>query len=170
MTQVEVLSTDRDRAGAYKVDLGRSERIGRVSSKWFSRPADERYPSLSDLYAAVHDLALGQVAAHVVDSRDPVSRRASHAHLDPAIIELGSVQACRKGAALVVNAKAFEIRVVLADTLNSRIDHSLERGVAYGRIPVIPARMQVKVHPTIPSSSGENSPGWHVNRVSWSHA
>lgn len=33
--------------------MSRGERIGRVSSEWFSRPADERYLSLSDLYAAV---------------------------------------------------------------------------------------------------------------------
>ena len=32
-------------------------RIGRVSSEWFSRPADERYLSLSDLHAAVRGRA-----------------------------------------------------------------------------------------------------------------
>jgi len=53
MTQVEVLSADRDRVGGYKVDVTRGTRVGRVSSEWFSRPADERYLSLSDLYAAV---------------------------------------------------------------------------------------------------------------------
>ncbi|TWB86845.1 hypothetical protein FBZ93_12627 [Bradyrhizobium macuxiense] len=53
MSQVEVLSTGRDRIGGYKVDLTRGERVGRVSSEWFSRPADERYLSLSDLHAAV---------------------------------------------------------------------------------------------------------------------
>jgi hypothetical protein len=54
MTQVEILDAARERAGGYKVDVSRGERIGRVSSEWFSRPADERYLSLSDLYAAVH--------------------------------------------------------------------------------------------------------------------
>ncbi|MVT66035.1 DUF932 domain-containing protein [Bradyrhizobium pachyrhizi] len=53
MTQVEVLSAGRDHAGGYKVDVTRGTRVGRVSSEWFSRPADERYLSLSDLYAAV---------------------------------------------------------------------------------------------------------------------
>ncbi|MBB4398879.1 DUF932 domain-containing protein [Bradyrhizobium sp. ERR14] len=53
MTQVEVLSAGRDRVGGYKVDVTRGTRVGRVSSEWFSRPADERYVSLSDLYAAV---------------------------------------------------------------------------------------------------------------------
>lgn len=42
MTQVEILDAARDRAGGYKVDVNRGERIGRVSSEWFSRPADER--------------------------------------------------------------------------------------------------------------------------------
>ena len=54
MTHVEILDPARDRAGGYKVDVSRGERIGRVSSEWFSRPADERYLSLSDLYAVVH--------------------------------------------------------------------------------------------------------------------
>ena len=46
-------STTHSRAGsdrsavsdAYKVDVSRGERIGRVSSEWFSRPDDERYLS-----------------------------------------------------------------------------------------------------------------------------
>jgi hypothetical protein len=53
MTQVEILDTARDGRHGYKVDVNRGERIGRVSSEWFSRPADERYLSLSGLYAAV---------------------------------------------------------------------------------------------------------------------
>src|SRR4051812_43433361 len=40
-------------AAAYKVDVSRGERIGRVSSEWFSRPDDERYLSLTSLYDAV---------------------------------------------------------------------------------------------------------------------
>lgn len=51
MTQV--LNATRDRSGGYKVDLSRGERVGRVSSEWFSRPADERYLSLSELFEAV---------------------------------------------------------------------------------------------------------------------
>lgn len=53
MTHVEILDAARDRAGGYKVDVSRGERIGRVSSEWFSRPADEHYLSLSDLFPAV---------------------------------------------------------------------------------------------------------------------
>jgi hypothetical protein len=41
--------TARDRAGDYKVNVNRGERIGRVSSEWFSRPADGRPLSLSEL-------------------------------------------------------------------------------------------------------------------------
>jgi hypothetical protein len=39
------------------VDVNRGERIGRVSSEWFSRPADERYLSLSELARSVGDRA-----------------------------------------------------------------------------------------------------------------
>jgi len=53
MTQVEVLDARRDASGGYKVDVNRGERIGRVSSEWFSRPGDERYLSLSELARAV---------------------------------------------------------------------------------------------------------------------
>ncbi|RWC97936.1 MAG: DUF932 domain-containing protein [Mesorhizobium sp.] len=51
MTQI--LNATRDLSGGFKVDLSRGERIGRVSSEWFSRPADERYLSLSELFEAV---------------------------------------------------------------------------------------------------------------------
>lgn len=57
MTQVSVLDARRDASGGYKVDVGRGERIGRVSSEWFSRPADERYLSLSELAHSVRDRA-----------------------------------------------------------------------------------------------------------------
>ena len=53
MTQVDVLDARRDASGGYKVDVSRGERIGRVSSEWFSRPADERYLSLSELFGSV---------------------------------------------------------------------------------------------------------------------
>ena len=46
-------STTSSVSGAYKVDIARGERIGRVSSEWFSRPDDQRYLSLSALYTAV---------------------------------------------------------------------------------------------------------------------
>lgn len=57
MTQVSVLEARRDTTGGYKVDVGRGERVGLVSSEWFSRPADERYLSLSELARSVRDRA-----------------------------------------------------------------------------------------------------------------
>jgi hypothetical protein len=53
MTNLETLDGRRDASSGYKVDISRGERIGRVSSEWFSRPDDERYLSLSELYASV---------------------------------------------------------------------------------------------------------------------
>jgi hypothetical protein len=43
----------RSVSAGYKVDISRGERIGRVSSEWFSRPDDERFLSLTELHAAV---------------------------------------------------------------------------------------------------------------------
>ncbi len=53
MNSVEILEPGRPVRGGYKVDVSRGERIGRVSSEWFSRPDDERYLSLDDLWASV---------------------------------------------------------------------------------------------------------------------
>lgn len=53
MTNLETLDGRHDVSGGYKVDISRGERIGRVSSEWFSRSDDERYLSLSELYASV---------------------------------------------------------------------------------------------------------------------
>lgn len=50
---MQVLDTGRDVSGGYKVDVSRGERVGRVSSEWFSRPDDERYLSLDDLARSV---------------------------------------------------------------------------------------------------------------------
>ena len=53
MSQLNVAHATSDQRGAYKVDVSQGERIGRVSSEWFSRPDDERYLSLSELFGAV---------------------------------------------------------------------------------------------------------------------
>jgi conjugative transfer region protein TrbK len=37
-------------SSGFRVDVSRGERIGRVSSEWFSRPDDERYLNLTELY------------------------------------------------------------------------------------------------------------------------
>ncbi len=54
--------------GAYKVDISRGERIGRVSSEWFSRPDDGRYLSLSSLHEAVRTRA-DRATARTVETR-----------------------------------------------------------------------------------------------------
>ena len=68
MTQVEVLNEARDRTGGFKVD---------------SRPADERYLSLSDLYAPVRGRTersrtrtVESAAIRVEASRDDAERLA----------------------------------------------------------------------------------------------
>lgn len=49
----KIVEAARQGQGGYKVDVSRGQRIGRVSSEWFSRPADERYLSVTGLYTAV---------------------------------------------------------------------------------------------------------------------
>ncbi|MFO1100746.1 MAG: DUF932 domain-containing protein [Xanthobacteraceae bacterium] len=56
MTSMEILG-GRDVNGGYKVDVSRGQRVSRVSSEWFSRPADERFLSLSELFASVRSRA-----------------------------------------------------------------------------------------------------------------
>lgn len=55
-------------AAGFKVDLSRGERVGRVSSEWLSRPDDERYLSLPELYGAVRARA-ERATARNVESR-----------------------------------------------------------------------------------------------------
>ena len=52
---IQVLDARREASGGYRVDVSRGERVGRVSSEWFSRPADERYLSLNELARTVRD-------------------------------------------------------------------------------------------------------------------
>jgi hypothetical protein len=54
---MQILDARRDTTGGYKVDVNRGDRVGRVSSEWFSRPADERYLSLSELARSARDRA-----------------------------------------------------------------------------------------------------------------
>src|ERR1051326_3471141 len=57
MTQLDTSDAAFGGPAGYKGDISRGDRIGRVSSEWFSRPADERYLSLSDLLSAVRGRA-----------------------------------------------------------------------------------------------------------------
>ena len=56
------------RPAGFKIDITRGERNGRVASEWFSRPVDERYLSLSELYAAVC-ARTEHATARIVESR-----------------------------------------------------------------------------------------------------
>jgi hypothetical protein len=51
--EMQVLDGGRRVTGGYRVDVSRGERVGRVSSEWFTRPDDERFLSLDDLFASV---------------------------------------------------------------------------------------------------------------------
>ncbi|MCF2523232.1 DUF932 domain-containing protein [Bradyrhizobium sp. G127] len=55
-------------SSGFRVDVSRGERIGRVSSEWFSRPDDERYLDLTNLYDAVRRRA-DRAQARTVESR-----------------------------------------------------------------------------------------------------
>ncbi|KXF78101.1 hypothetical protein ATN84_23265 [Paramesorhizobium deserti] len=62
-----MVSTSMPVPAGFKVDISRGERIGRVSSEWFSRPDDERYLSLGELHRAVKSRA-AHARARTVES------------------------------------------------------------------------------------------------------
>ena len=53
MTMMTLTQNEQPVSSGLRVDVSRGERVGRVSSEWFSRPDDQRYLSLTDLYDAV---------------------------------------------------------------------------------------------------------------------
>ncbi|CAN7624244.1 DUF932 domain-containing protein [Pararhizobium sp. LjRoot238] len=74
-------TTSRPVTSGYRVDISRGERIGRVSSEWFSRPADERYLSLGELHDAAksrteraHARTVESSAIRVEATRDNAER------------------------------------------------------------------------------------------------
>src|SRR6267142_527873 len=68
MTMMTLTQSERPVSSGFRVDVSRGERVGRVSSEWFSRPDDERYLSLTDLYYAVRRRA-DRAQARTVESR-----------------------------------------------------------------------------------------------------
>jgi hypothetical protein len=68
MTMITLTQNEQPVSGGFRVDISRGERIGRVSSEWFSRPDDERYLNLTDLYDAVRGRA-ERAQARTVESR-----------------------------------------------------------------------------------------------------
>jgi hypothetical protein len=81
MTMMTLTQNEQPVSSGFRVDLSRGQRVGRVSSEWFSRPDDERYLDLTDLYIAVRRRAeRGQTrtvesrAVRVEASRDSAER------------------------------------------------------------------------------------------------
>ena len=81
MTQIDTVDAGRDQPAGYKVDVNRGQRIGRVSSEWFSRPADERYLSLSDLFGAVNGRAERSRTRTVESAAIRVEAKIGRAHV-----------------------------------------------------------------------------------------
>lgn len=106
MTAIEIIN-ERPASDGYKVDVSRGGHNGRVSSEWFSRPDDERYLSLSDLYASVKGRAersrtrtVESVAIRVEAHRDdpenlalilPEAARLSRLFHDASTVESGGM-------------------------------------------------------------------------------
>src|SRR6266576_103302 len=68
MTMMTLTQNEQPVSSGFRVDVSRGERVGRVSSEWFSRPDDERYLSLTDLYDAVRRRA-ERAQTRIVESR-----------------------------------------------------------------------------------------------------
>src|SRR5882757_2052855 len=68
MTIMTQTQKEQPVASGFRVDVSRGERVGRVSSEWFSRPDDERYVSLTDLHDAVRRRA-ERAQSRTVESR-----------------------------------------------------------------------------------------------------
>jgi hypothetical protein len=69
MTMMTQTQSGQPVSSGFRVDVSRGERIGRVSSEWFSRPDDERYLSLTDLHDAVRCRA-ERAQARTVESKN----------------------------------------------------------------------------------------------------
>jgi hypothetical protein len=68
MTMMTLTQNEQPVSSGFRVDVSRGERVGRVSSEWFSRPDDEHYLSLTDLHDAVRRRA-DRAQARTVESR-----------------------------------------------------------------------------------------------------
>lgn len=68
MNIMPLSQAERPASDGFRVDISRGQRVGRVSSEWFSRPDDERYLNLPDLYDAVRSRA-ERAQARTVESR-----------------------------------------------------------------------------------------------------
>ncbi len=81
MGGVEVLDpAARARAVGGSVDVGRSERNGRVSSEWWGGPDDERYMAFDDLRSN----AKGRAERSPIELPGIAPANAHHKHTSPA--------------------------------------------------------------------------------------
>ncbi len=69
MNLMTLSQSEQPASGGFRVDVSRGQRIGRVSSEWFTRPDDERYLNLADLYDAVRARA-ERAQTRTVESRE----------------------------------------------------------------------------------------------------
>lgn len=68
MNMMTVTQGERPVSSGFRVDVSRGQRIGRVSSEWFTRPDDERFLNLPDLYESVRGRA-ERAQARTVETR-----------------------------------------------------------------------------------------------------
>jgi hypothetical protein len=68
MTMITLTQNEQPVSGGFRVDISGGKRVGRVSSEWFSRPDDERYLNLPELYDAVRGRA-ERAQARTVESK-----------------------------------------------------------------------------------------------------
>ncbi|MDQ0510025.1 hypothetical protein QOZ99_000906 [Angulomicrobium amanitiforme] len=141
---MQVLDARRDTTGGYKVDVSRGQRVGRVSSEWFSRPADERYLSLSDLARSVRDRAdhsrtrvVESALIHVEANRNDPERLTSLT--DEEEIEFGT---------------ADNAPWLLADTLRKKGAH-FEQGRNWGTFVVTDGNLMTGQNPQSSSKLAE---------------
>lgn len=67
MSQATII--DASEIGARAVDASRGQHNGRVSEQWFSRPDDQRFLSVDDLYGFITDRTVG-MKEDVIDAKD----------------------------------------------------------------------------------------------------
>ena len=125
---IQVLDARSDARGGYKVDVSRGEQIGRVSSEWFSRPADERYLSLSELAHSVRDRR-GRGAVGPVQAAPGVVHDA-HAAADQVLVDRCQPE---RAVDLVALPAAVVLRWRVADDAGR--DDLRPRGDAAGPLP-----------------------------------
>ncbi|WOH53236.1 DUF932 domain-containing protein [Bradyrhizobium sp. sBnM-33] len=68
MNMMTPAQSEQTVSSGFRVDISRGQRNGRVSSEWFTRPDDERFLNLADLYEAVRGRA-ERAQARTVESR-----------------------------------------------------------------------------------------------------